>query len=323
MQFSKRSERNRRVVLIGTGFVGMSFAYALLNQGGVEELVLIDRDVEKAEGEAMDLSHGVAYAPSPMKIWAGSYDDCKEADIVVITAGAAQLPGETRLDLTAKNTIITKGIVKQIMASGFDGVIVVVSNPVDIMTYVVQKASGLDRSRVVGSGTTLDTARLRYMLAQYMNIDSRNVHAYIMAEHGDSSFVPWTHASVGSKNLLELLEDKGNLDMAELQSIYENVRDAAYDIIRRKKATYYGIGMALARLIKAIMNDENSIFTVSAPLSGEYGADDVYIGVPAIIGRNGVREVLDIGLTGEDADKMTASIQTLKKMIKESVEPNL
>ena len=323
MQFSKRSERNRRVVLIGTGFVGMSFAYTLLNQGGVEELVLIDRDVEKAEGEAMDLSHGVAYAPSPMKIWAGSYDDCKEADIVVITAGAAQLPGETRLDLTAKNTIITKGIVKQIMASGFDGVIVVVSNPVDIMTYVVQKASGLDRSRVVGSGTTLDTARLRYMLAQYMNIDSRNVHAYIMAEHGDSSFVPWTHASVGSKNLLELLEDKGNLDMAELQSIYENVRDAAYDIIRRKKATYYGIGMALARLIKAIMNDENSIFTVSAPLSGEYGADDVYIGVPAIIGRNGVREVLDIGLTGEDADKMTASIQTLKKMIKESVEPNL
>lgn len=323
MKFLKRSDRNRRVVLVGTGFVGMSFAYSLLNQGGTEELVLIDRDVEKAEGEAMDLSHGVAYAPSPIKIWAGDYSDCKEADIIVITAGAAQAPGETRLDLTAKNTKIMKGITEEIMASGFDGVIVVASNPVDIMTYVVQKVSGLDRSRVIGSGTTLDTARLRYMLAQYMNIDARNVHAYIMAEHGDSSFVPWSHASVGSKSLLELLEDKGNLDMDELQSIYENVRDAAYDIIQRKKATYYGIGMALTRLVKAIMNDENSIFTVSAPLSGEYGAEDIYIGAPAIIGRNGVREVLDIKLTGKDAEKMSSSIATLQMMVKESVEPHL
>lgn len=317
----KSKNSNRRVVLVGTGFVGMSFAYSLVNQGGVEELVLLDVDKNKAEGEAMDLSHGLAFAPSKMKIWAGDYRDCGEADIVVITAGAAQLPGETRLDLAAKNTRIMKSIVEQIMLSEFDGILVVASNPVDIMTYVAREVSGLEANRVIGSGTTLDSARLRYMIGDYLNIDSRNVHAYIMGEHGDSSFVPWTKATIGSKLLLELLDDKGNLDMAELQSIYENVRDAAYDIIQRKKATYYGIGMALTRLTKAIINDENSILTVSTKLNGEYGQEDVYIGVPSIINRDGVREVIDLNLNAVDQNKMNSSIIKLKETMKETVDP--
>ena len=192
----------RKLVLVGTGFVGMSMAYSFLSTGGIDELVLIDVDKEKAIGEAMDLQHGLPYARGKMSIYAGDYADCKDASIVVITAGAAQKPGETRLDLTAKNAKIMKSIVEQIMASGFDGILVIASNPVDGMTYVAQKVSGLPKHRVIGSGTILDTARLRYMMSEYLDVSSSNIHAYIMGEHGDSSFVPWTHAYVGSKSLL-------------------------------------------------------------------------------------------------------------------------
>lgn len=313
----------RRVALIGTGFVGMSFAYSLMNQGGADELVLIDLDVRKTEGEAMDLNHGVAFAPSNMKVWAGTYADCQYADIVVITAGAAQAPGETRLDLTAKNTKIMKSIVEQIMANGFNGIMVVASNPVDILSYVAWKASGLDKSRVIGTGTSLDTARLRYMIGQYIDIDSRNIHAYMMAEHGDSSFVPWTNVYVGSKPLLQMIDESEQLHMEDLQGIYENVRDAAYQIIERKKATYYGIGMALTRIVKAIFNDENSILTLSTYLDGEYGHSDVYIGVPAVINRLGIREIITLDLNEVDQAKFDKSANTLKETMSDAVHPYL
>lgn len=313
----------RRVVLVGTGFVGMSFAYSLLNQGGAEELVLVDLDKNKAEGEAMDLNHGLAFAPRKMKIWAGDYSDCGDADIVVITAGAAQAPGETRLDLCAKNTKIMRSIVEQIMASGFDGIFLVASNPVDIMTYVTQKVSGLPKSRVIGSGTTLDTARLRFMMGEHLNVDSRNIHGYIMAEHGDSSFVPWTHTYVGTKPILELVDEREDLDLGQLQTIYENVRDAAYAIIERKKATYYGIGMALTRVVRAILNDEHSILTVSALLEGQYGCEGAYIGTPAVITRDGIQEVVELDLNAVDQAKMTKSFTTLKATIEASTDPYL
>ena len=195
----------RRVVLVGTGFVGMSFAYSMLNQGGLEEFVLVDVNKDKAEGEAMDLSHGLAFAPNKMDIWAGTYEDCKTADVVVITAGAAQAPGETRLDLVEKNAKIMRGIVREVMKSGFNGIFVIASNPVDVLTYVAWQESGLPRHRVIGSGTTLDTARLRYEIGKYLNVDPRNVHGYIVGEHGDTEFPLWSHTTVGVQPILDVV----------------------------------------------------------------------------------------------------------------------
>ena len=283
-----------KVVLVGTGFVGMSMAYSMLNQGGVNELILIDIDKDKTKGEEMDMAHGLPYAPQKMVIKAGEYDECKDAQVVVITAGIAQKPGQTRLELAEVNTKIMKQITESIMASGFDGVIVVASNPVDLMTYVVAKVSGLPKNKFICSGTVLDTARLRYLLADYLKVSSKNIHAYIMGEHGDSSFVPWKHAYVGCKSIKDIMKDNHH-PMKDLDKIHRGVIDAAYEIIEKKKATYYGIGMALNRLVKAILNNENSILTVSTYLKdGQYGQDDIYIGVPAIINSKGVRELLSL-----------------------------
>mgnify|MGYP000526782413 CR=1 FL=1 len=223
----------KKVVLVGTGFVGMSMAYSILNTGGIDELVLIDVDQEKAIGEAMDISHGLPYSKSSLKVKAGGYDECKDADIVVITAGAAQKPNQTRLELASVNAKIMKSITEQIMASGFDGIIIVASNPVDLMSYVVQKVSGLPTSRVIGSGTILDTARLRYLLSEYLNISSTNIHAYILGEHGDSSFVPWMNTYIGCKSMMEYIVEM-NIDMNEMHKIYKEVQQAAYEIIKRK-----------------------------------------------------------------------------------------
>ncbi|MFD3448681.1 L-lactate dehydrogenase [Microbacteriaceae bacterium 4G12] len=302
-----------RVVLVGTGAVGCSYAYAMLNQGVAEELVLIDVNTEKAEGEVMDLNHGMAFAPSPTKIWNGSYADCKDADLVVITAGLAQKPGETRLDLVEKNAKIFKQIVRGIMDNGFDGIFLIATNPVDILTYVTWKESGLPKERIIGSGTTLDTARFRYMLSNHMNIDARNVHAYIIGEHGDTELPVWSHTSIGVKSVQQFLEAENKYNQAELDDMFVNVRDAAYHIINRKGATYYGIGMSLVRITKAILNNENSILTVSAYLEGQYGHSDVYIGVPAIINRNGVREVIELTLTDEEKHKFDHSVHVLKE----------
>ena len=306
----------RKVVLVGTGFVGMSFAYSLFNQGGVNELVLIDVLKEKAEGEALDLAHGLAYCPSKMEIKYGEYDECKDANIVVITAGIAQKPGQTRLELVETNTKIAKDIVEKVMASGFNGIFVVASNPVDIITYVVQKVSKMPPSKVIGSGTMLDTARLRYLVGQKLKIDPNNVHTYVMGEHGDSSFVPWEHCYIGCKKLTDIMKET-HKSMKDLEKIRDDVKNAAYEIIEKKKATYYGIGMALTKLVKAILNDEKSLLTVSTYLNGEYNQKDIYIGVPAVVTSKGIREILELQLNEQDQEKLATSVKILRDTIDE------
>ncbi|ASS89629.1 MAG: L-lactate dehydrogenase [Bacillaceae bacterium] len=309
-------EKVNRVVIVGTGAVGCSYAYSLINQGVVEELVLIDINEAKAEGEAMDLNHGVPFAPSPIKVWSGSYQDCANADLVVITAGLAQKPGETRLQLVEKNTRIFKQIIKEIMKSGFNGIFLVATNPVDILTYVTWKESGLPKERVIGSGTVLDSARLRFELGKYFNVDTRNIHAIIIGEHGDTELPVWSHAKIGIENLDDVLERKKDLKKECLEEIFVNVRDAAYHIIERKGATYYGIGMSLVRITKAILKNENSILTVSSYLEGEYGQNDVYIGVPAKLNRNGVQEIIEIELNEKEKEQFNYSVSVLKETIK-------
>ena len=309
-----------KVVLVGTGMVGMSMAYSMLNQGGVNELILIDIDKDKTKGEEMDLAHGLPYAPQKMVIKSADYDECKDAQVVVITAGVAQKPGQTRLELAEVNTKIMKQITESIMASGFDGIIIVASNPVDLMTYVVAEVSGLPKNRVIGSGTVLDTARLRYIMADYLKISSKNIHAYIMGEHGDSSFVPWKHAYIGCKRIADVMKDN-NHPMSDLEKIHKDVVDAAYEIIEKKRATYYGIGMALNRLVKAVLNNENSILTVSTYLKdGQYGQDDIYIGVPAVINSDGVRELLDLDLAEDEQAKLDHSCKLIKEMREQSID---
>ncbi len=306
-------KRVNRVALIGTGFVGSSYAFAMLNQGITEELVLIDLNKEKAEGDAMDLNHGLPFAPSRTKIWYGSYADCGEADLVVITAGANQKPGETRLDLVEKNTRIFKAIVEEIMASGFDGIFLVATNPVDILTYAVWKFSGLPKERVIGSGTILDTARFRYLLGDYFDVDTRNVHAYIIGEHGDTELPVWSHADIAGTSISDWTKNKEGYNKEDLNQIFLNVRDAAYHIIERKGATYYGIAMGLVRLTKAILQNENSVLTVSAYLEGEYGQKDIYIGVPAVVNRKGIRQIVELDLNEDEQAKFMNSVNVLKK----------
>ena len=308
-----------KVVLVGTGFVGMSMAYSMLNRGGISELILIDIDKDKTVGEEMDLSHGLPYAPQKMIIKSGDYSQCKDAQVVVITAGIAQNPGQTRLELAEVNAKIVKSITKEIMASGFNGIIIVASNPVDLMTYVVAETSGLPKNQVIGSGTVLDTARLRYLVGDYLKVSSKNIHAYIMGEHGDSSFVPWEHCYVGCKKIIDVMKDNHH-PMEKLDKIHEDVVNAAYEIIEKKKATYYGIGMALNRLVRAVINDENSILTVSTYLNNQYGQDDIYIGVPAIINKNGVRELLELELNEKEQAKLDNSCKLIKEMRKESID---
>ena len=306
----------RKVVLVGTGFVGMSMAYALLNQGGVNELVLIDVAKEKAVGEAMDLSDGVPCASARMVIRAGDYDECKDANIVVITAGVAQKPGETRLDLAKTNAKIIKEVTENVVKSGFKGIFLIASNPVDVMTYVVGKVSGFPTNKVIGSGTVLDTARLRFLVAEHLNVSSKNVHAYIMGEHGDSSFVPWSKSYIGCKPLKDIIEERKEPEDV-LENIYKQVQQEAYEIINKKKATYYGIGMGLTKIIKAILNDEHEILTVSTYLNGEYGQDDIFIGVPAIVNASGIQEILNLKLSEKEKEKFNYSCSVLNEMKEE------
>ncbi len=307
---------SKKVAVVGVGMVGMSFAYALLNQNICDELCLIDIDKERAAGEAMDLSHGLPFAPSSMKIYSGSYKDCADMDLIVICAGAPQLPGESRRDLLQKNYKVFKTIVKPIVEIGFSGIFLVASNPVDVMTKVVLELSGFPAERVIGSGTSLDTARLRYMIGEYFKVNPRNVHAYVMGEHGDSEFVAWSSSMISVLPIREL-ETHSEQRMADLDKIAVNVRDSAYKIIKAKKATYYGIGMVLARLSRAVLNDENSIFTVSAHLNGEYAHKGLYIGVPALINRAGVRKILEVPLDDEEQNNFSASVKVIEEMLEE------
>ena len=309
----------KKVAIVGTGFVGMSFAYALLCDGACDEMVLIDINREKALGEAMDLNHGLAFAKTNMKITAGDYGDCADADIVVICAGVSQKPGEDRISLLQRNRAVFESIVAPVLESGFDGIFLVATNPVDIMTRVVHRLSGFPSRKVIGSGTTLDTARLRYLLGEYFTVDPKNVHAYVIGEHGDSEMTPWSQALVGTKPILEILAGQPEkYTAAALDEIAENVTKAAYKIIQAKSATYYGIGLALVRIVKAIFGGENSILTVSVRLDGEYGVQGVFAGVPCILGREGVREVLTLELENEELAKFRASCNLLNGIWKDS-----
>lgn len=322
------SKESRKVVLVGCGMVGMSYAYAMLNQNTCDELGLIDYIQEKAEGESMDLNHSLAYSNGHMHIWHAKYEDCADADVVTICAGVPQKPGQSRRDLFATNTNVFRSIVEPVLESGFTGTFLVATNPVDIMTEVVRRLANdwlrskgkpdIDPNRVVGSGTTLDSARLRYMLGDFLDVDPRNIHAYVIGEHGDSEFVPWSQANVATKPIMEYCdESNGKYPIDKFEDIEEDVRTAAYKIIKAKRATYYGIGMALNRLTKAILGNENSIHTVSTWLTGQYGESDLYVGVPSVVGINGVVHTLPLTLNDQEMEKFKKSCNVLKDMLKE------
>lgn len=297
---------NNKVVLIGCGNVGMSYAYALLNQRtNVQELVLIDLNKERIEGEAMDLNHCLAFAPSKIDIHVGDYSDCKDATMVVIAAGANQNPGETRMDLINKNSKIFKSIVTEVMKNDFDGIFLVATNPLDVMTYLTWKYSGLEPNRIIGSGTSLDTARLRYLVGDKLGISPKNVHAYVIGEHGDSEFVPWSNANVGLQNINCFLTNN------DLDEICNDVRNAAYDIIDRKGATYYGIGMCLVRITNAILGDENSIITVSSYDKN----NNIFMGIPSVINKDGVKERVYVNLNDEETKKLQKCVDIIKEAI--------
>ena len=308
------SNDSRKVVLIGTGMVGMSYAYALLNQNACDQLVLIDINQKRAMGEAMDLNHGLAFSGSHMKISAGDYSDCQDADIVAICAGIAQKSGESRLDLLSRNAEVFSSIIQPVLSSGFHGIFLVATNPVDIMTHIAQTLSGFPCSKVIGTGTALDTARLRYLLGDYFQVDPRNMHAYVIGEHGDSEFVPWSQAMLATRPILDLCQQLQTCSYAHMKKIEEDVRTAAYKIIEAKNATYYGIGMAMVRITKAIFGDENCVLTVSAMLQGEYGLEGTYLGLPCILSREGIREILSLPLTQTEQEQLTASFHSLKEL---------
>ena len=307
----------RKIVLIGTGMVGMSYAYALLNQNLCDELVLIDINKKRAEGEAMDLNHGVAFSGGNMEIYAGEYTDCCNADLVVLTAGLPQKEGQNRLDLLKENRKIFETILQSVLENGFHGIFLVATNPVDIMTRIVYEISDFPPEKVIGAGTALDTARLRYLLGEKFMIDPRNMHAYVMGEHGDSEFVPWSQAMMTTKPIFDLCGETEGCHFQELLELEEEVRMAAYKIIEAKKATYYGIGMAMARITKAIFGNEYSVLTVSAHLQGEYGENGIYIGIPCVVNRMGIQRIVELPLGSEEKQRLHSSCETLENTYRE------
>ena len=305
----------RKAVMVGCGFVGSASVFALMQSGLFSEIVLIDADKDKAEGEAMDISHGVPFA-RPMKIYAGDYDDAADAAIIIVSAGAGQKPGETRLDLVHKNVAIFKSIIPEIAKRGFDGILLIVANPVDILTQVALKLSGLPEERVIGSGTVLDSARLKYQLGEHLAVDSRSVHAFIVGEHGDSEVVAWSSANVSGVELSKMCEMRGHYQHKEnTQEIAAKVKNSAYDIINKKHATYYGIAMSVRRICEVIMRDEKSILPVSHMMHGAYGIEGVALSMPAIVGAEGLEADIPIELSGEEALKLKESADALKEIV--------
>lgn len=299
---------NKKVIIIGCGNVGMSYAYALLNQRThVNELALIDLNRERVEGEVMDLNHCLAFSPSKIKIKVGEYSDCRDASLIVIAAGVNQKPGETRLQLLQKNATIFKSIVTEVMNNGFNGVFLIATNPVDIMTYLTQKYSGLPKHKVIGSGTTLDTARLRFLVSEKINVSPSNVHGYVIGEHGDSEFIPWSDVSVALQPVSDFISQE------DMFTISEEVKTAAYKIINAKGATYYGIGMCLVRITNAILGDENAVMVVSTYDE----TNDIYVGLPSVINKNGAERKINIKLNEEETNKLINSINILKTAINE------
>ncbi len=309
----------QKIILIGDGAVGSSYAYSLINQNIGQELGIIDVNRDKAEGDVMDLSSALAFT-APMKLYVADYEDCANADLIVYTAGANQKPGETRLDLIEKNLRITKSVVDSVMASGFDGIFLVATNPVDILSYAVYKWSGLPAKQVIGSGTSLDSARFRQAIANLLDVDVRNVHGYIVGEHGDTEFPVWSHANVAGLQINEWIENNPDTDEKALVDIFFSVRDAAYNIIEKKGATFYGIGVSLARITKAILNNEHAVLPLSVLLEGEYGEEDIYIGTPAIINQGGIKKIIEIPLNDSEKEKMKHSAQTIREHLNEALK---
>lgn len=307
----------RKAAIIGCGFVGSASAFALMDKRLFTELVLIDSNFEKAEGEAMDLAHGLPYL-SPMKIYAGTYEDIKDAAIIVITAGAAQKPGETRLDLIHKNVAIMKSIVCELKRVQVEGYLLIVANPVDILTHVALKESGFPKNRVFGSGTVLDTARFKYLLSQKLEVDARNVHAVVIGEHGDSELCVWSVANISGIPLMDFAETKGiTHHEQEMDRIYHEVRDSAYSIIAKKGATYYGIARAVARICSCIVNDEKTMLPISVELNGEYGLSGLSLSIPSIVGKGGAETILELPLNVRERRQLADSAKALSNVIKD------
>jgi L-lactate dehydrogenase len=303
----------RKIGIVGTGMVGASFAYALMQSGIADEMVLIDANAARAEGEAMDLNHGLPFV-RPVKIYKGEYSDLKNCLVTVITAGAAQKPGETRLQLLEKNTGIFNQIIPEVVKNNPDGLIVIATNPVDLLTLHTVKKSGLNPTKIIGSGTTLDTARLRYFLGERYGVDSRSVNAYILGEHGDSEFAWWSGVSIGGVPLEKYVSKNSvGYDKEALNKIFENTRDAAYSIIEKKGATYYAIGLGLLSIVEAIVRDQHTVLPVSTLLSGQQGVSDICVSLPTVIGSEGVEQVLDISLNSDEKEAFIKSAETLKE----------
>lgn len=305
----------QKAAVIGCGFVGSTIAYALMQKGTFSELVLLDANHAKAEGEAMDISHGLPFAHA-MDIREGDYEDIADASVVIITAGANQKPGESRLDLVQKNAVIISSIIREIKRVKCEGILLIVSNPVDILTQVALEESGFPKERVIGSGTVLDTARLKYLVSEKLKVDSRNVHAFIVGEHGDSELAVWSCANIYGIGLEDFARMRGYRDFEkEKDELYHAVRDSAYEIIERKGATYYGIGMAAARIAESIVRDSHTVAPVSVSLNGEYGISGLCLSIPAVIGRDGAEQILEINFSEEENGKLRESAEELKSVL--------
>ena len=308
----------RKAAIIGCGFVGSATAFTLMQSRLFSELVLLDANEAKADGEAKDIAHGIPFA-GQMKIYAGTYDDIADSAIIIITAGANQKPGETRLDLVHKNVAIYKSIIPEISRRDFQGILLIVSNPVDILTYTALKLSGFPENRVIGSGTVLDTARLKYALSEHLGVDSRSVHSFIIGEHGDSEIAAWSSANVSGIDLNDFCEMRGHYNHHEaMEKIANDVKNSAYEIIAKKHATYYGIAMSVKRICEAIVRDEKSIMPISSMMHGEYGIEDVALSMPAIVGKNGAQGKVPISLNYDEITKLQESAKALKKVIEDN-----
>jgi len=314
---SEDQHRPVRVAVVGTGNVGATFAYTLLTSGLAAEIVLIDANLKKAEGEAMDLNHAVPLS-QPCRVWVGDYPDCAGAAVTVITAGANQKPGETRLDLAAKNAEIFRQIVPKIVENNPQGIILVATNPVDVLSYAAWKLSGLPRQRVLGSGTILDTARFRFLLSQYFEVDPRSVHAYIIGEHGDSEVPVWSLANIAGMRFPVFCAQMGKgCDQDALNSIFEQTRDAAYHIIERKGATYYAVATGLIRIVEAILRDQSTVLSVSSLIENYYDIDDVFLSLPSVIDQGGVERILRLKLADQEIEGLQNSARLLKQLARQ------
>ncbi|MFA9398271.1 MAG: L-lactate dehydrogenase [Clostridiaceae bacterium] len=313
-------KKTNKVSIIGSGFVGATTAFALMNNGIVSDIVIVDINRNKAEGEAMDLSHGASFV-KPVEVSAGGYEDTKDSDIVIITAGAPQEKGEIRLDLINKNYKIFQKIIPEVVKYSPNSILLVVSNPVDVLTYIAYKLSGFESCRVIGSGTVLDTSRLKSLLSEHFEIDARNIHTYIMGEHGDSEIAAWSITNIAGMNVNEYCSAACKKCDGRLKfKLYEETKNAAYQVIDKKGSTYFAVALAVKRIVEAILRDEKSILTVSSLLKGEFGIEDIYMGVPSIVGATGVKKVLEVPISKEELEKLRTSSETLKNSLNKTIK---